>query len=100
MLALNCGKTFSAEAQHFQRDRRHRHLAAGFFGFGREAGAQLLKFGDVGFVLLRDVRNRGPGLPKMLRGLAPHTTHGDAFHFSELGEIGKRRLREVAACAD
>ena len=94
MLALNCGKNFQGGSADFQRDGRHRHLAAGFLGFGRETSTQLLEFGDVGFVLLGDMGNRGPGFPKMLGRLAPHPAHGDALDFAQLGEIGKRRLHE------
>ena len=83
MLALNCGKTFSAEAQTFNAMAVTVILPPASSRFGREAGAQLLQFRDVGLVLLGDVRNGGPGFPQMLGGLAPHAAHGDAFDFSQ-----------------
>ncbi len=88
-------ENFQGGSADFQCDRRHRHLATRFFRLGRKTRAQLFQFGDVGLVLLGDVRDRGPGFPKMLGRLAPHTAHGDALHFPEFGEIGKRWLGEM-----
>ena len=97
MLALNCGKTFSAEAQTFNAMAVTVILPPASSRFGREAGAQLFEFRDVGLVLLGDVRNRGPGFPQVLRRLAPHPAHGDALDFSKLGEVGQLRLRELSS---
>src|SRR6202041_3908178 len=79
----------------FQSDRGHRHFAAGFLRFGSETRAQLLAFGNVGAVLLRDVRNRVPGFGKMLGGFAANSAHGNALSLAPLGEVGKLRSREV-----
>ena len=82
-------ENFQRRGADFQRDRGDRHLAAGFFGLGSEARAQLLEFGDVGAVVLRDVRNRVPGFGEMLGGFAANSAHGDALDLAPLGEIGK-----------
>ena len=97
MLALNCGKIFSAEAQTFNAMAVTVILPPASCGFGRETGAQLFQFRDVGFVLLGDVRNGGPRFPEMLGRFAPHAAHGNALDFSEFGEIGKLRLRKIAS---
>ena len=65
--------------------------------FGRETGAQLFEFGDVSFIVLGDVGNRGPRLPQMLGGFAAHAANGNALDLSPLGEIRQFRLRELSA---
>ena len=89
-------KDFERRGADFQCDRGDRHLAAGFFGLGSEARAQLLEFGDVGAVVLGDVRDRVPGFGQMLGSLAANSAHGDALDLAPLREIGKLRLGEVS----
>ena len=100
MVALNCGKYFERGGADFQSDGGDGHFSAGLFGLGGEAGAQLFKFGDVGAVVLRDVRNRVPGFGQMFGCLAAHSAHGDAFNFAPLGKIWKLRGDKVAGARD
>ena len=78
-----------------KRDGSDGHLATGLFGFGRKACTQLLKFGNVGSIVMGYMRNCVPGFCQMLRGFAADATHGDAFDFSPLREIGQSRLDKM-----
>ena len=80
----------------FQRDGGDGHLAAGLFGLGTEAGAELLQFGDVGAVVLRDVRNRVPGLGEMLGGLAADAAHRDPLDFAPAREVRQSGFDEMS----
>src|SRR5262249_17778605 len=80
----------------FQRNRGHSHLAARFFSLRSEARPQLLEFGDVCPIVLRDVRDRVPRFGQVLRRFPANSTHGNAFNLAPLGEIGKLWLGKVA----
>ncbi len=98
-LNVNAGielrKNFERRGADFQRDGGHCHFAAGFFGLRSKPGAQLFEFGDVGAVVLGDMRNRVPGFRQMLGSFAANSAHGYAFDFAPLGEIRKLRLGKV-----
>src|SRR5271165_32629 len=89
-------KNFQCRGADFQRDRGDGHFAAGFFGLRSKAGAQLFEFGNVGAVVLRDVRNRVPGFGQMLGGLAANSAHRDALDLAPLGEVGQLRLSKMS----
>ena len=95
MLALNCGKTFSAEAQTFSAMAVTVIFPPASSARGRKAGAQLLEFRDVGVVLLRNMRDRIPCFPHMLRSLAPHSTNGNALNLSPFAEVREHWLGHV-----
>ena len=96
MLALNCGKYLQRRGTDLQRDRGHRHLAAGLFGLGSESRAQLLKFGNVGAVMLRDMRNRVPGFGRCSAVLRRTPRIDTRSILPHLRKIRKLRLREVS----
>ena len=73
-----------------QRDGRHRQLAARLLGLRSVLLAQRLELGDVGLVVLRDVRDRLPGVAEMLRRLAADVGHRLAFDFAPFREVGQR----------
>src|SRR5205809_302899 len=50
-------KYLQSGSANFQRDGGHGHLAASLLRLRSKAGAQLLELGDVGFVVLGDVRD-------------------------------------------
>jgi len=72
-------------------------LAAGFLGFRSEARAQVLEFGNVSFIVLRYMRNRGPRLPQMFGGFAPYATNGNTLDLAPLGEVRQVRLGELSS---
>src|SRR5207248_1499035 len=80
---------FQGSGADFQGDSGDRHFAAGLFGFGSEARAQLFEFSNVGAIMLRDMRNRIPGFGQMLGRLAANAAHRDMFNLSPFGKIGK-----------
>ena len=71
-------------------DRRDRQVAAGGLDLLRVPLAQLLEAGDVGQIVLRDVRNRRPRGAQVLGGLAPHGAHRLALDLAPAGEVGQR----------
>ena len=86
---------FERRGADFQRDRGDRHLAASLFGLGSETRAQLLEFGDVGAVMLRDMRNRVPRFGEMFGSFAPHAAHRNALDLAPFGKVGKLGLGEM-----
>ncbi len=76
-----------------ERNRRDRHLAAGDLGLGGEALAQLFQFGDVGQIVLGDVRDGIPGLGKVLGGLAADGAHRNLLDRPPLGKVRQLRRR-------
>ena len=57
---VELGEDFEGGGADFEGDGGDGHFAAGLFGLGSEAGAQLFEFGDIGAVVLGDVRNGVP----------------------------------------
>ena len=65
--ALTCGNALSAAAATFERHRRHRQLALRLrLEALAELLAQRLEIGDVGLLVLRDVRHAGPRVDHVL----------------------------------
>src|SRR5579862_3123462 len=57
----------------------------------------MLEFRDVGFIVLRDVGNRGPRLPQMFGSLAAYSADRNALDLSPLGKIWQLRLSELSS---
>src|SRR5580698_5112959 len=86
---------FERRGADFEGDGGDRHFAPGFLRFGSKTGAQLFELGDVSFILLGNVRDRGPRLPQVFRGFAADATDGNALDFSPLGEVREFGLGEL-----
>ena len=63
----------------------------------KDGGAELFQFGDVGTVLLSDVRNRVPRLAKVLGSLAAHAAHRNPLGLSPFRKIRQLWLGEADA---
>ena len=95
MLALNCGKTFNAEAQTFNAMAVTVILPPASSALGanvaRNCSSSVMSALSCcvtcGIVVHASHR--------CSRGLAAHAAHGDAFDLSPLGEIGQLGLREM-----
>ena len=90
-------KDFQRRRANFERDGGDGHLAAGLLGLRSEARAQAVEFGDVGFVVLRDVRDGVPRLPQMFGGFAANAAHGDALDCLPTWQSQANPAREMRA---
>ena len=88
--ALNCGNVFSAAATTFTMIavtvRLPPAASACFAYFFRSSSSA----GDVGEIVLRDVRNGRPGGAQMLRRFSPHRTHRLSLDCPKAREVGQR----------
>ena len=98
--ALNCGNTFSAAATTFTTIavtvRLPPAASACFAYFFRSSSSA----GDVGEIVLRDVRNRRPRGAQVLGRLSAHRAHRLALDLAPAREVGQRDGGAAAAAAD
>ena len=87
-LALNCGNCLRSDGARLEDERRHRQLRA----LALLLLAERLQVGDVGQVVLRDVRDRAPGdRPAARRSSCGSTRTASCSTGPHLREIGQRR---------
>jgi len=96
---LNCGKALSG-GDDLERDASDGQLAAGCFRALRVLLADLLELGDVGLVVLRDVRDRGPRFRETLRRFLTNRSQRHPFDVAPLAEIGQWRCRHAPAATE
>src|SRR5438552_5004981 len=79
----------------FHQEREHGEFEASFFRDLRVLLAKRLELGDVGFVVLGDVRDRDPVAVQEPAGKLPDSRQRFGFDRAELREIHLRPLRQI-----
>ena len=83
-------KLLQRRSDDLQRDRGHRQLAAQLFGLGTVLLPEPFERGDVGLVVLRDMRDHVPGIAEMLRRFSADVAHRLTFDLAPFREVRER----------
>src|SRR5271166_7014557 len=95
--AVKLLKLLEANDARLQQEGKQGHAVAVVLGGGVELLAIRLQLGDVGFVLLRDMRDVQPGAVQMRTRQALDPRQRPGLDRAELAEILRRDLRYAAA---